>query len=104
MAPGEEYVARIVDRAGREVVLLSRIWHGKIIRDHPELADHLDAVIATVIRPDHVEQDGRPRRERLYRRNVGPSRWLLAVVSFEQEPARIVTAVANRKDPKQWQP
>ncbi len=34
----------------------------------------------------------------------GPSRWLLVVVSYEQEPARILTAVALRKDPKQWRP
>jgi hypothetical protein len=26
------------------------------------------------------------------------------VVSYEQEPARIITALANRKDPKQWKP
>jgi hypothetical protein len=32
------------------------------------------------------------------------SRWLLAVVSYEQQPGRIVTALANRKDPKQWTP
>jgi hypothetical protein len=70
----------------------------------PLLAGNLDAVIATVMRPDHVESDALPRRERVYRRDVGPSRWLLAVVSFEQEPGRIITAVANRKDPKQWKP
>ena len=34
----------------------------------------------------------------------GPSRWLMAVVSYEQEPARIITALANRKDPKTWKP
>jgi hypothetical protein len=26
------------------------------------------------------------------------------VVSYEQEPARIITALANRKDPKTWKP
>jgi hypothetical protein len=45
-----------------------------------------------------------PDRKRFYRRDVGPSRWLLAVVSYEQEPARIITALAIRKDPKQWKP
>ena len=43
-------------------------------------------------------------RTRFYSRNVGPSRWLLVVVSYEQRPARIITAVANRKDPKQSKP
>jgi hypothetical protein len=66
----------------------------------------------TVARPDHVEVDALPAaRMRFYRREAGPSRWLLAVVSYEQQPgriitalARIITALANRKDPKQWTP
>lgn len=43
-------------------------------------------------------------RIRFYRRGVGPSRWLMTVVSYEQQPARIITALANRKDPKRWKP
>jgi hypothetical protein len=49
---------------------------------------------------DHTEPDTLSGRTRFYRRDVGPSRWLLVVVSYEQEPARIITALANRKDPK----
>jgi len=52
--------------------------------------------------PDHIEPDPREARARHYRRGVGPSRWLLVVVSYEQEPARIVTALATRKDPTRW--
>jgi hypothetical protein len=66
--------------------------------------DQMDAVIETVERPDHVEPDALPARTRFYRRNVGPSRWLMAVVSYEQQPARIITALANRKDPRRWKP
>ena len=85
-------------------MLLLRIWDEKIARDHPELVGHLDGVIKTVAKPDHIEPDTLPSRTRFYRRDVGPSRWLLAVVSYEQEPARIITALANRKDPKGWKP
>ena len=55
-------------------------------------------VAETVAKPDHVEPDALPARTRFYRRSVGPSRWLMAVVSYEQEPARIITArqVLNR--------
>ncbi len=49
---------------GHEVVLHARIWEEKIARDHPELVDHLDAVIATVAKPDHVEPDALPARTR----------------------------------------
>jgi hypothetical protein len=37
-----------------------------------------------------------------YTRDTGPSQWLLVGVSYEQTPARIVSAFANRKDPKSW--
>ncbi len=86
------------------MVLLARIWEEKIIRDHPEMRPHLDEVLDAVATPDHVEPDPRAPRRRFYRREAGPSRWLLVVVSFEQEPGRIITAVAMRKDPKGWKP
>ena len=64
----------------------------------------MDDVLGTVTDPEHTEPDPRGGRRRYYRSGVGPSRWLLVVVSYEQEPARIITAVALRKDPKRWRP
>jgi hypothetical protein len=58
----------------------------------------------TVAHPDHLEADALPARTRFYRRDVGPSRWLLAVASYARQPGRIITALATRKDPKQWTP
>jgi len=100
----ERALAEVHDPDGRVVVLLERIWAGKIAPDHPELAAYQEEMLETVSGPDHVEPDARPDRRRYYRRRVGPSRWLLVVVSYEQEPGRIVTALATRKDPKRWQP
>ncbi|MBV9195769.1 MAG: hypothetical protein JO168_16645 [Solirubrobacterales bacterium] len=104
MANDEPRAAMVAGPDGREVVLLARIRKDKIARDHPELVDRLDAVIETVAKPDHFEPDALPARTRFYRRNVGPSRWLMVVVSYEQQPTRIITALANRKDPKRWKP
>ena len=104
MVEEARHLAEVRDPDGREVVLLAQIWHDKIALDHPELDDHLSAVIATVQTPDHVEPDPRVDRKRYYRSGIGPSRWLLVVVSFEQTPGRIVTALAVRKDPKRWKP
>ncbi len=98
----DPHLAEIRDSEGRHVVLLTRIWAEKITVDHPELRDHLDDVVNTVAAPDHAEADPRVGRARYYRRGVGPSRWLLVVVSFEQEPGRVITALATRKDPKRW--
>jgi hypothetical protein len=102
MASNEPPAGTVIDPDGRDVVLLARIREDKIARDHPELVDHLEAVMETVGKPDHIESDALPDRTRFYRRGVGPSRWLMAVVSYEQQPARIITALANRKDPKRW--
>ena len=97
-----EIIASTVDPQGHRVVVLARIWTEKVLRDHPEMAPHLDDVVETVHRPDHVSADPRDERLRYYRRHVGPSRWLLAVVSYEQVPARLITALALRKDPPSW--
>ncbi len=104
MPDHERALAEVQDPDGRVVVLLERIWAGKIAPDHPELVAYQEEVLETVSGPDHVEPDPRVDRRRYYRRRVGPSRWLLVVVSYEQEPGRIVTALATRKDPKRWQP
>jgi hypothetical protein len=104
VADDPEVIASTEDPHGREVVVLARIWTAKVLRDHPEMAPYLDDVVATVERPDHVSTDPRDDRLRYYRRRVGPSRWLLAVVSYEQVPARVITALALRKDPPSWSP
>ena len=93
----------------RRVVLFADTWHEHILdprAGHRELATHLDAVLATVSMPDHREPDPFERRERFYKEGVGPSRWLMVVVCFEQEPARIVTALGygHGRSPAGWMP
>ena len=94
---------------GVRVVLYEDTWHAHILEPrhgHAELAAHLDAVLGTIVAPDHREPDSRDGRERFYRHDVGPSRWLMVVVSFEQEPARIVTALGygHGRSPLGWMP
>lgn len=91
---------------GVRVVLFADTWSEHITHPqegHPELMPYLDAVLSAVARPDYQEPDKRAGRERFYKHAVGPSSWLLVVVSCEQEPARIVTAFATRaeQDPEQ---
>jgi hypothetical protein len=91
------------DPAGRRVVLDAALWREKIVRDHPEIDAHNKDALRAVSTPDHVAPDPNfEARKRYYARGVGPSRWLLVVVSYEQTPARIVSVFANRKDPKSW--
>lgn len=100
----DDAITSVRDPQGREVVLLVRIWESKIVPARPELATLRDDVVATVAAPDQLAGDPRDDRLRYYRRHVGPSRWLVVVVSYEQVPARIITAFASRKDPPTWTP
>lgn len=96
-------VAETVDPDGARIVLDERVWNEKIVRDHPEVALHKNDAMRAVSTPDHVAADpDSAGRKRFYLRGVGPSRWLLVVVSYEQTPARIISVFANRKDPKTW--
>ena len=55
MASKKPAAATLTDPDGREVVRLARIWEDKISREHPELVDHLEAVMQTVAAPDHID-------------------------------------------------
>lgn len=99
----EALAGETTDPDGKRVVLLDAVWREKIVRDHPEMSVHMDAILRAVTAPDHVASDPVfAERTRYYVREAGPSQWLLVVVSYEQTPARIVSAFANRKDPKSW--
>lgn len=96
-------IGETVDREARRVVLIDPLWSGKIVRAHPEIERYLTDILRAVAAPDYVAQDPAfTARTRYYARGVGPSRWLMVVVSYEQTPARIVSAFANRKDPRSW--
>jgi len=91
------------DPQGLRVVVSTELWQGKILRDHPELTGYLADVLRTVAEPDRVLPDPiYEGRRRHYLQGAGPSRWLLVVVSYEQEPARVISAFGNRKDPRSW--
>lgn len=101
MAIGEAGEAK--DPTGVRVVVPVDLWRDKILRGHPELAPHLADVLRAVAEPDRVLPDPvYQQRRRHYLRGAGPSRWLLVVVSYEQEPSRVISAFGNRKDPRSW--
>jgi len=96
-------IGEAIDPDGARVILLARVWDDKVLHDHVELAGYVTDVLRAVRAPDHVEPDPTyEQRTRFHLRGVGPSWWLLVVVSYEQEPARIISAFGNRKDPRSW--
>lgn len=96
-------VATVTDPGGLTVTLDSDGWD-HIIAEHPELAGSQAAILAAIVQPDHRRPDPRPGRVRLYRRGVGPSRWLLVVVDYGETPPRVVTAFGTRRTPQGWTP
>jgi hypothetical protein len=98
-----DFVGDANDPDGGRVVVPAEIWSEKILRDHPELSPYIDDVIRAITVPDLVQVDPVYQdRRRYYLQGAGPSRWLLVVVSYEQEPARVISAFGNRKDPRSW--
>jgi hypothetical protein len=99
----EEIIGETIDPDGVRVVLLARVWDDKVLRDHAELDGYMLDVLRAIDAPDHVEPDPTyEQRRRFHLRGACPSRWLMVVVSYEQEPARIISAFGNRKDPRSW--
>ncbi len=102
-APNEALVSETCDPDGNRVVIPAALWFGKVLRDHAELAPHLATVLRAIGAPDHLITDpAYPGRRHYFVRDAGPSRWLRVVVSYEQEPAKLLTAYPNRKDPPLW--
>lgn len=54
--------------------------------------------------PDHRAHDPLAGRERFYRRDLDPRRWLRVVVDFNDEPAWVVTALVQENQPRGWKP
>lgn len=63
------------------------------------MAAHLASILDAVERPDRREDDPAPGRERYYRRDLDPRRWLRVVVDFNDSPAFVVTAFVQDNEP-----
>jgi hypothetical protein len=67
----EDDLLRCADRFGRTVILRADIWYDKILVDHPEMAQSLDAIEETLMNPDRVTFDATyANGENFYRRRV----------------------------------
>jgi hypothetical protein len=88
----------VVDPDGQVVVLDERtIDH--LSRRRPQMIALVGAILDTVERPDHRDDDPVPGRERFYRRDLDPRRWLRVVVDFNDTPAFVVTAFVQDQEP-----
>ncbi|HEX4437057.1 MAG TPA: hypothetical protein VH061_09710 [Solirubrobacteraceae bacterium] len=94
---------------GMRVVLFEDTWLMHILNPHSghaELEPHLKTVLDTLESPDYREAERWPARERFFKRGAGPAHWLMVVVDFAQEPARVVMAFGygHGRSPDGWAP
>jgi hypothetical protein len=93
-------IARTTSPQGRTVELTERKW--AYVQHHVEMRGELELLLAVIHQPDFQEPDPRPSRERYWRRTQPPFqfRWLRAVVQFEGDVDRVVTAFGQDNDPE----
>jgi hypothetical protein len=94
----ERVISAVTNPEGRRVRLDDVTWN-KIMVEHVEMADKLDAIMATIEMPDHREPDPRPGNERFFRRG-GPQRWIRVVTRIDGNEDKIVTAFPQDNDPE----
>ena len=88
------------DPNGRVVAFDERTV-GHFQRRRPQMLRHFDAILDAISRPDLREEDVAPGRERFYRRDLEPGRWLRVVVDFNESPGFVVTAFVQHHDPRE---
>ncbi|MGH2911000.1 MAG: hypothetical protein ACRDJ3_00845 [Solirubrobacteraceae bacterium] len=87
------------DPDGRRVMFDERTERHLGLR-RPQMLTHMTAILDTVARPDIREDDSAPDRERFFRRDLDPSRFLRVVVDFNESPGFVVTAFIQDHEPE----
>jgi hypothetical protein len=93
-------IAYAVSPQGRTVELTEGKW--AYVQRHVEMRGELEVLLEAIRRPDFQEPDPRPGRERYWLRMQSPFRfrWLRAVVQFEGNVDRVVTAFGQDNEPE----
>lgn len=89
------------DPDGRTVVFDAGSHLHLVRRLRGALLDRVDDILGAVRSPDFREDDPVPGRERFYRKDFSEiGRWLRVVVDFSEDPAWVVTAFVEDRDPR----
>jgi hypothetical protein len=93
-----------IDVDGRSVELTGERWAHIVGAEphragHPELSEHLEAVLRAVQAPDHRLAGRRDGEERFYLEGACRSRFLKVVVAYDGREGRIITAFGRRSMP-----
>lgn len=87
------------DPDGRRVVFDERTER-HLAQRRPQMLAHMSTILEAVRQPDHREEDPAPGRERFFRGDLDPSRFLRVVVDFNESPGFVVTAFVQDHKPE----
>jgi hypothetical protein len=92
-------IASVESPQGRIVRLTQAKW--AYIQRHSEMRGELELLLSAIRAPDFQEPDPRPGRERYWLRTQPPFPfgWLRAVVQFEGDVDRLITAFGQDNEP-----
>jgi hypothetical protein len=92
-------IARVASPQGRTIELTDAKW--AYVQRHVEMRGEMDLLLSAIRSPDFQEPDPSPGRERYWLRVQSrfPFAWLRAVVQFEGNIDRVVTAFGQDNDP-----
>ncbi len=97
--PPENKTETLTDPLGRTVDLSEERW--KHITDgHPDMEGRQEEVKAAIEAAEKRTAGRFPDTEKLWARNLGPARWLIVVVRYEDSQGTVRTAHGSTKSPK----
>jgi len=100
MVGSSALAAQTDDPFGAPVVIERTRWHKVVIANHPELAGEVEAVVEAIRRPTRVDSDPLfSARRRFFAPHPKLERWVMALISYEHKPARLVSAALLRSEP-----
>ncbi len=93
-------IAKAISPQKRTIEITERKW--AYIQRHVEMRGELELLLAAIRQPDLQEPDPCPGRERYWLHTQPPFRfrWLRAVVQFEGDVDRVVTAFGQDNEPE----
>jgi hypothetical protein len=92
-------MATMIDPQGRTVWLTEERWK-HIIDGHKEVERHMDALKKCVQTAEKRSAGNYPGAEKLWVRNIDPSKWFCVVVRYEGRIGTVRTALAVKRGPR----
>ncbi len=100
LKPPEDLLATMTDPRGRTVWLTEERWK-HILEGHPEVERYLPGLKQCVETAESRTKGNREGVEKLWVRNIGPTKWFCVVVRYIGRTGSILTAMPVKAGPQE---